>query len=244
MNTEDTEPNLFNNRRFIASSVVVALIVMLGVVIGVTNTVRDNPETSTSPPKDATSQPTESGEASICSLGGEVLTGSLWKAPRAAWDYQGTTAYPTSKTYGPAKTTPQGVRYCFQHSPAGALFAAASGVAQGTDSDAETVRSWVDYFIAEGTHRDALLAQSEGSSSGNEGIRIKIEGFRMLTYDGETARVDIGVSGSTEGRTVNMSAVYDLIWQDGDWKLNTSNAATPVDMASVPDLVGYIPWGE
>lgn len=70
-----------------------------------------------------------------------------------------------------------------------------------------------------------------------------IQGFRILAYDGSSARVDVGSRGSVQGQTVTVSGVYELVWQDGDWKLST-DVPEPLNVAAIPDLTGYIAWGE
>ncbi|MHA4915531.1 hypothetical protein, partial [Enterococcus faecium] len=90
-------------------------------------------------------------------------------------------AYPTSPTYGPGKTAPEGYRYCFQHSPVGALFAAANALAQGSATGNNA--AWSQYVLAAGPHRAELLAQGT-TSSGTSGSRTTIQGFRLLSYDG------------------------------------------------------------
>ena len=39
-----------------------------------------------------------------------------------------------------------------------------------------------------------------------------------------------------------LSALYDLTWEDGDWKLVVSDPKAPVDFAKIPDLAGYVSW--
>lgn len=80
-----------------------------------------------------------------------------------------------------------------------------------------------------------------GSSSAN---RMNVEGFRMLTYDGDSARVDVAVRAAGSGNTVYASAVYDLVWEAGDWKLLPEDASNPLRLAEIPDAAGYIAWGE
>lgn len=147
-------------------------------------------------------------------------------------------AYPTSSKAGPADIK-SGVRTCFQHSPEGALFAAANAVVQG--SDKATVKAWLDYFVT-GSARDEVLSAGAGSSTAS-GIRVKIVGFRVLAYDGSSARIDVAVRGSASGKTINLSMVYPLVWENGDWKLNVTDASAPIDVATIPDLAGYISWG-
>lgn len=250
MATDDNEQSPFTRPGFIAAAVLVALVVVLGIVIAIVNATRSDdpdptpepsspsPTTSTAP----TSEPSNvAGGASVCGLEGEDLTGTLSTAPGAEWAYQGTTAYPTSAEFGPGDTDGDGVRYCFQHSPTGALFAAANAVVQGTDPN--TVLAWLTYFVAEGPAREELLASGAGSA-GTEGARVQIAGFRVLAYDGETATVDVAVRGSSAGQNVNLSMVYRLIWEAGDWKLQVDDPAAPIDVATIPDLAGYISWGE
>ena len=253
MATEDTEQQSspFTRPGFIAAAVVVALIVVLGIVIGVVNATRDDPEPGGSPspaptPTTATSEPTQAaGEESVCGLdGAETGPARLTSAPPVdEWAYQGTTAYPVSREFGPGATDDSaGFRYCFQHTPEGALFAAANAAVQGADPD--TVGPWLEYFLAEGPHRDAVLAAGQGAAGDNSGVRVDLAGFRVLAYEGNTARVDIALRGAAQGQTVNLSMVYDLVWEDGDWKLTVTDPNAPIDVANLPDLSGYIAWGE
>ncbi|WP_454044647.1 hypothetical protein [Cellulosimicrobium sp. Marseille-Q8652] len=247
MATDDNEQNPFTRPGFIAAAVVVALVVVLGIVIAIVNATRsDDPAPAPSSPSPTmsaapTSEPSDVADgASVCGLEGVELSGTLSIAPEAEWAYQGTTAYPTSPEYGPRETTADGVRFCFQHSPTGALFMAANALVQG--SDPAVSGAWVDYSLADGPYRDELIGQV-GDTSGSEGTRMNLAGFRMLAYDGDTARVDLAVRASSGGQNVTLSGVYELVWQDGDWKIS-ADVAQPLNTATVPDLAGYITWGE
>lgn len=246
MATEESTQNPFTRPGFVAAAIVVAFLVVLGLVIAIINATRAESSPDPSPSVTAvttTSAPettTTDAVASICGLKDDADAKPPVTAPTALWEYQGTTAYPTSETYGPGKDDPAGFRYCFQHSPTGALFAAANAIAQG--SDPSTSHQWLEYAAANGPHRDDLL-KSGSNSSGAEDARLMIQGFRILKYDGTSARVDIGSRGSFQGQTVTVSGVYELVWQDGDWKLSTE-VAEPLNVAAIPDLAGYIAWGE
>lgn len=250
MATDESTQNPFTRPGFVAAAIVVALLVVLGVVIAIVNATRaeSTPEpTPSASPASTTSSPSQPPEASptdvaasICGLKDDADAKPPAAAPEALWEYQGTTAYPASETYGPGKNDAAGFRYCFQHSPTGALFAAANAAAQG--SDPEVSPKWLDYAVAEGPYREELVS-SVATGSGKEGSRITIQGFRILKYDGSSARVDLGVRGSSGGETVMASAVYELVWQEGDWKIN-ADMPEPLDTAPIPDLTGYIAWGE
>lgn len=246
MADEENEQSPWTRPGFIAAAVVIALIVVAGVIVTVLNLNRDGSDpapTSTSQPTDAAPSPEPTGDeggASVCGLDGVELSGRLSTAPAAEWAYQDTVAYPTSPELGPGETSPEGVRYCFQHSPQGALFAATNATVQGADP--ATVGPWLDYFLASGPNRDAVLAEG-GSNSGTQGVRVEVAGFRLLSYDGKTASVDIAVRGSSQGQSVTLSMIYSLVWENGDWKLTVSNPAAPINVAVIPDLAGYITWG-
>lgn len=245
MATDDNEQNPFTRPGFIAAAVVVAIVVVLGIVIAIVNATRsDDPDpTEPSPTTSAapTSEPSDvAGGASVCGLEGEELAGTLSTAPAADWAYQGTTAYPTSPEFGPGETSADGVRFCFQHSPTGALFMAANALVQG--SDPAVSQAWIEYGLADGPYREELVGQV-GDTSGSQGTRMSLAGFRMLAYDGDTARVDLAVRASSEGQNLTLSGVYELVWQDGDWKIS-ADVAQPLNTATVPDLAGYITWGE
>jgi len=247
MSTDDTEQSPFTRPAFVWAAIVVGLVLVLGAVLAVhamtTGKTTASPPTASGRPTAATSTPspsTSSSEASVCGLSGTVMAGTLSKAPAATWAYEGTTAYPTSDTYGPGKTDANGVRYCFQHTPAGAVFAAANAVVQG--SDAATAKPWLDYFAAAGPYRDTLL-NSGGSGAAASGVRLTIEGFRLLSYDGTTARVDVAFRGSGSGSTVFGSGIYPLRWEGGDWKLAPTSASDLNMVAQIPDLAGYVSWG-
>lgn len=245
MATDDGEQSPFARPGFIAAAGVVALVVVLGLVLVIVNARDDvagpTPAPSASASVNPTSQSTPvASHDSVCGLDGSDATGSVTTAPEAQWAFQGTIGYPISSTYGPGETSPEGVRSCFQRSPIGALFMAANAVAQG--SDPATSAHWVSQALAEGEYREQLLAQMRGGTS-SEGTRLSIAGFRVLKYDGDTARIDLGANVSSGGQNVTMSAVYELVWQGGDWKIS-SDVAAPIDAASIPDLAAYIPWGE
>lgn len=234
---------------FIVAAVVVVIIVVVGIVLGVRGMSGNDdaaPAPTSSgdpaPPSTTATQPGEGQDASVCGLDGEELSGSLSTAPEAEWAYQGSTAYPTSPKFGPGASDPAGFQYCFQHSPEGALFAAAYAVTIG--SDPALARDWIEYFTAPGTYRDQLLGmESDGTGPTADDIRMRIAGFRLLNYDGATASVDIAVTASVNSQPVTMSAIYPLTWTDGDWKLST-DTADPGSVVGIPNLAGYITWGE
>lgn len=246
--TESTSP--FWRPRFIIAAVVVAVIVALAVVLAIVNgsggEVAPSPPTSAAPtsnatgaPSPAATQPQATAKASVCGLAGEKLEGRLTTAPAVdEWRYQATTAFPISRKHGPGATDPAGFRYCFQHSPEGALFAAASAIA-GSDNPAE----WGEYFLSSAVeNREALIGREPEEQDTT--TRMSIVGFRLLEYSGTAATIDLAVRATANGKTAFLSAVYPLTWESGDWKFLPEDPAAPFSFVAIPDTAGYVPWGE
>lgn len=242
---EEGDVSSFARPGFVVAAVLVLVVVLLGVIVAVrvgrSNDVSTPPVTSAPPSAtQASTRASADPSASVCGLTGSVDEGSLTAAPVAAWEYQGTTAYPTSPQFGPGRTAAEGYRFCFQHSPEGAAVMAANALAQG--SDPEIGARWAEYALGEGRYRDQLLTEI-GTVTGAPDTRIKIAGVRVLSYDGTSARVDLASQVSSQNQNLVLSAVYELVWQSGDWKIS-ADAPRPLDTATIPDLAGYLPWGE
>lgn len=245
---DDTQQSPFARPGFIIGAVVVAALIVAGIFLTVLNLNREPdaappaPDPSSSATTSTAPSPTASGGtggASVCGLEGQVLSGTVTTAPAATWAYQDVYAYPESATYGPGATAPQGYRYCFQRSPEGSVFAAAN-MTVGLLGDVNTRSTLAEYALTSDTYRSQLLSEVGSSSSD---VRASIAGFRLLSYDGDSARVDVAFRGSTDGQAVNGSVVFDLTWWQGDWKINADNAQ-PLRISQLPDLSGYIAWRE
>ena len=246
----------FSKPGFIVSALVVALVLVLGVGVIIGRRSDDD-----SGAADATADPTGSagvsttanagatstdGDASICGLEGVVLEGTVTEAPEATWAYHGTAAYPSSPVYGPGATDVEdNFSYCFQHSPEGAIFAASSYMAQPFDT--RVGKPWLEYYVADGPYREHLMSSTATARPSDdvpiEAIQMKVVGFRLLSYDGATARVDVAVEATYANRTFYHSSIHDLVWQDGDWKLSTETD-TPIDSGNISDLSGYVMWAD
>lgn len=246
---DDTQQNPFTRPGFIVGAVVVAALIVAAIVLTVLNLNRDDDAAppAPDPSSNATSSAAPSlepsgvaGGASVCGLAGEELSGTVTTAPPTEWQFQDVYAFPTSPTAGPGETAPEGYPYCFQHSPEGALFAAANVTIIGF-GPANQRQAFLEYALTDGPYRDTLLA-AQGAAAPSD-VRASLAGFRMLAYDGESARVDIAFRGSSNGQSVNGSAVLELVWADGDWKLDASNPE-PARLAELPDLSGYVSWTE
>lgn len=165
---------------------------------------------------------------------------SGWKlalAPETSWREVDVNLAPNGPEAGPAAVHPEGFAYCFQRSPEGALLAAANFLVQ---SNTPGLRApLLDYALAPGGHRETLLVDA-GAAVGV--VRLQIVGYRMLAFDGESARVDVAQRVTVDGATNFIAAVVDLQWVDGDWRIPT-DGPHPVRMQALSDVGGYTRWG-
>lgn len=161
------------------------------------------------------------------------------EAPQATWRYQELIAYPVSEQFGPAITDDVG-RFCFQHSPTGALFMALNAAASGSARSGDFGQAYLARIVADGPYREQQLAKGT-PGYGGEDSRIAVAGFKVLDYTGGTATIDLGIDGTYKGQQAYASAVYLLTWQDGDWRLR-SDVEEPLNVSVLPNLAGYIPW--
>lgn len=249
MSDESPQGSPFSRPGFVVAAVVLGVVLVAGgVVVGRALTADADARRA---PTAVTSAPTTPGTGapaahpdepdSICGLPGVETSGTVSTAPVATWEFQGSTAYPTSPEFGPAAEFDSGVRYCFQHSPEGALFAAANAFVQGIESGDRT-GEFLEYFVsADVAQRDELIRDASVTSD-NPDTRTNIEAFRVLAYDGSTARVAVVGRVSRSGESVLPSAIYDLVWEEGDWRLSPQDVEDPLQLAQLPDTAGYVAW--
>lgn len=236
-------PGPFRQRGFIAAAAVLALLVLVGVVITVLTVLDDDSPAAREPVSPSSSaEPTETStdpDASRCGLSGLEKSGTLTEPPAdVTWELVGTIALPSTVGSGPGEASKSGVRYCYAHTPTGALLMAANIFAWNKAADPESVLAT---SIASGPGHDAARALLREQSSGNaeDTSRFQISGFRLLSYTGAAAVVDLVLQGS-DGQLVSMP--IELAWEGGDWRLRLTASGTLFNGQSLPDLTGYFPW--
>ena len=227
-----TEPPSRVNRGFIAGAAIVAVLVVAGVVVFLGAVFGGHPSTPSTP---SAAAPAAGG--STCGLAGLAPAGAaLTSAPATTWATVGTMAAPVSTTVGPGRKQENGLRSCYAHTVAGALFAVANVWAMG--SDPRLYRDVLEQNTATGPGRDAALQQAVGPS--NTGMNAQIAGFRITAYSPTEATVDIAFLLSTG---TQISFPTPVTWQNGDWKVELADDGTPVFRpTTLQSLAGYIPW--
>ena len=244
MASDDSEQNPYTRPGFVAAAIVVALVVILAAVLGYRAVAEpDDPDPTTAPTSSAptvTAAPTESpsapGGESVCGLDAVELDGTLTAAPDTEWELVGTTAAPSVQNHGPGEVEEDGFRYCFAHTPEGALLAAANFGAMASDPALSVAAR--EHYVAPGPGRDAAV--SGPPATGDSGISVQIAGFRMASYANDEATVDLAIRASNGALA---SQVVDLVWLDGDWKVEAAaDGQSAARMTQIPDLTGYILW--
>lgn len=260
-NDEETEGSPFTRPRFLLAAVfmlaLVAMLVWLLVRGGAegsdadeesssgetaTETSSDTPSAEPEAPSEPASSAPASAETSWCGLEAVASEGTLTRAPADIdWRYIGTTAVPSLPGHGPAVVEDNGFGSCFSRTPEGAVLAAHAYVAAG--SDLAVLRATTEHMLVEGEIRDdAIEGDSNEDPRPDRGSsRMSLEGFRLLSYSGEEATVDVLV---TTNRGDNyISNVIPLVWQNGDWRVNlqTTDDVTG-SLAFVDSPRGFVLW--
>ncbi|QHC61159.1 hypothetical protein [Rathayibacter sp. VKM Ac-2760] len=234
----DSEPrNPFTKKGFIVGAAIVGVLALAGIVLGVTSLDAGGGGTTAATPGTSTPSSTISADAeSVCGLPGYDETGTLTAAPTTEWTIVGTMAAPNSETAGPGTTDDDGVRRCYAHTVDGALFAVANVWAMG--SNARLGDAITDKLTVPGPGRDAALAKDTPQS--NTGLSAQIAGFKLLSYSGDSATIDIAFRLSNGSIA---SSATDVAWSDGDWKVQlTDNGDSAYNPVALQNLGGYVPW--
>lgn len=245
---EETENVWWAAPRFIMSALAVVLLVIVGIILFVWMGNDDESEAAP-PPQTQAATPTPSASAvtseeSVCGLdatGGSTLT----TPPEGVeWEFIGGIAAPKSAEHGPGVVDEQtGVRSCYSHTPEGALLAAAGQAA--SSGDPELYFATVSALSVDGPGKDITIERAQRSiSEGGANPPIEIAGFRLLSYTGGEATVEIVASADSGTELVHFTSSAVMQWTNGDWytKYKDDGSSGPVD-GQVSDLSGYVLWG-
>lgn len=140
-------------------------------------------------------------------------------------------AVPTSPTLGPTRVD-GALRRCYQHSPAGALVAAANiSLAQYDPTQGRAVVK--DQFLA-GPGRDKALRDLAGST----GTPGQVVAFRLNGCTPEACNVDLVFF----GQGMYAAAVVPMAWSGGDWVVDGTRVLPDGGLVQgIP--AGFTAWG-
>ncbi|MEU8222986.1 hypothetical protein [Kribbella sp. NPDC048915] len=268
---DGAKANFFEERGFIASAIVIGAVLICLVVwfmVGgrsdeptanpsqapstVVPTAQPTDEESTEPPVEPpTSAPTATRTAPPPpnnGTGGCHNKSASQAIPRLAapvavsWQFEGKMLIPIQAESGPARTSPNGVRSCFAHSPTGAVLAAM--VALGQLQNPETAVATLQTRVYPGPGRQAAIAELGKPSSTPSAVagEIQFAGFKVLDYPPNATRAIIQVVADLNGKAYGALPVT-MRWYKGDWYVELQpdgslNGSTEPDVLS--SLSGYV----
>lgn len=242
---EQVEESPFASRGFVLSGAFLGVIALVGLlVIALGFMGEDEREGSSSADSVVNPRPTDDpspgdGE-SMCGLTEVETGGGLAESPEGTeWELVGKIAAPYVEGHGPEMVGDDGYRSCFSHTPLGAVLAAANWTAMG--SDPELSSDLMERILAESPGREVALAEEEASdTSSDDDMSVQIAAFRVISYDGDEASVQI-VYTSSYG--LHMVFPVDMRWEGGDWKLLLADDGEPVTPPyPVETFAGFIRW--
>lgn len=240
--TENNEGGLKSRAGLIGAAVMLVLLMAMGVFVAVMAIVDDGGDT-TAPPTPATeASPTEEPsdpDESVCGLPGHETKGNVSTPPENTnWTLIRKMAIPASDAAGPGVVEESGLRYCYAHTPEGALLAAVNmfGWAAAALNDPDGI---FEHNIAAGPGREALRAHVDEWV--NTPVPIEppqLRGFRLLNYSGESAYVDLAFEAN--GGYTHLQ--IEVAWEEGDWKVRLQPDGAIPPFQPLPDLTGYVLW--
>lgn len=149
---------------------------------------------------------------------------------------------PLQEQGGPAATYANGVRYCFAHSPTGAVLAAM--VTLGQIRNPHLTEAVLRTRIAPGAGLTRALREVRSTPTPRgEGDTSQFTGFKVIDYEPTKAIISIAVQIDPQ----SVAALpMTLLWLKGDWKVvlqpdGSFNGEVAPDV--LQSLQGYVRFG-
>ncbi|MGQ1799134.1 hypothetical protein ACT4S5_18660 [Kocuria oceani] len=166
------------------------------------------------------------------------------------WVSAGYNVVPSSPEFGGCERRDSGLRVGYAHSEAGSLMAAATYAMALDPSVSEEAAEDVEVAIAEGSNRDRLEEKAQrirdGLEEGDDGLAAStttLIGYSQDYYSDEAASYQLIYDlPSANGLTQKIAGQIDLVWEDGDWKLDPASG-TSMMTGDRHQGQPYVEWG-
>ena len=181
----------------------------------------------------------QEGRPAGCTTTGTDQTVPTSPPSGVTWSLTGGFAVPSSVADGPTLHGPGGVRYCYSHTPLGAVLAA-SNLGQGTGSPQEIQDASLKLSVVPNQY-SAQVASTPAPPRDNRGSG-QFAGFRIISYSPDQASIALAASipGQTDSYPLLTVAMQ---WYQGDWRAVPQPGPTVVVTgSSATSLAGFVPW--
>ena len=181
----------------------------------------------------------QAGRPAGCATTGTDQTIPTSPPAGVTWSLTGGFAVPSSAADGPTLHGPGGVRYCYSHTPLGAVLAA-SNLGQGTGSPQEIQDASLKLSVVPNQY-SAQVASTPAPPRDNRGSG-QFAGFRIISYSPDQASIALAASipGQTDSYPLLTVAMQ---WYQGDWRAVPQPGPTVVVTgSSATSLAGFVPW--
>lgn len=236
---DESRDNPVNRWWLAAAAFMVVVAATFGFVLfGPGQSPSEPPSTSTpstsGPATAAGPTPPSTSSASSCPQG--AATDKIPSSAPAGvkWALEQGVALPESSA-GPHARTGD-VRQCFEHSPTGALLAAATYAASTQLPSREQL---VALRVSPGPEKDAALRAVKSMGTVAAESNGQIAAFRILSYSQSQAVVSV-VLKKDAGRFAVVT--YPMLWTAGDWLINGAPEGGMPPAQPATDISGYIAW--
>ncbi|GAA1564954.1 hypothetical protein GCM10009789_18160 [Kribbella sancticallisti] len=159
------------------------------------------------------------------------------------WEFETDMLIPTQQVGGPAAMDSAGIRYCFAHSPTGAVLAAM--VILGQIRNPELTERVLMQQVVANPGRTRALAEARGPRTPETAPpgQSQFTGFKVLDYLPNRAIIAVAVR--IDDRNVAAMPVT-MVWQRGDWRAELKEDGS-FNGETAPDLLrtldGYVRFG-
>lgn len=243
---EESEGPQFFNRWFWLSTAFLGLVLVMGVGVIIARSVSGpsaapNPtatpsQMQPSPSSSPSTGPSAGGDCAAVTpadVGPETLPTT---APRTTWDQFGGGTLVSPTTAAGPYVRDSTIRRCFAQTRLGAM-TAATNIAMATVAEPTIARTALERQVTPGAMRTDALAQVDAVNVAGE-RSSRVRGARVLSYSATRAITEV-VLELRRGEDVLLGIQATMVWDEGDWKLDGANTASP---SAVQSLDGYIVW--
>lgn len=152
--------------------------------------------------------------------------------------------------FGGCQKQPSGLRVGFSHTPAGSLMAAATYSVALDPSISEEAAEDLEVAVSDTPDREKLAERAkrirdglEESKDGSTLMGSTLVGYSQNSYSDDAASYQLVYSiTAPSGMIQKVSGQVDLVWEEGDWKLDPASGTELISGAAYQGDP-YVKWG-